>query len=98
MLYFSIPPVAKETEAYKNYELPESHSREIVDVNSDAELSSAKLALQPCYGKSGGNSVLIIALQNVSYILPMWNDTRSLPLLMWYSTFEVRFSFSMPRE
>lgn len=98
MLYFSIPPVAKETEAYKNYELPESHSGEIVDANSDAELSSAKLALQPCYGKSGGNSVLITVLQNVSCILPLWNDTRSLSLFMWYSTFEVRFSFSMPRE
>lgn len=98
MLYFSIPPVVRETEAYKNYELSESHSGEIMDVNSDAELSSVKLALQPCCGKSGGNSVLIIALQNVSCILPMWNDTRSLPLFMWYSTFEVRFSFSMPRE
>lgn len=27
---FSIPPVAKETEAYRNYELPVSHSGEIV--------------------------------------------------------------------
>lgn len=75
-----------------------SHSGETVAVNSDAELSSTKLSLQARCGKSGGNSVLIIALQNVSCILPMWNDTQSLPLFMWYSTFEVRFSFSMPRE